>query len=503
MGKAAFVIIGGGPAGLTAAYELVRHGAAPLVLEKDAIVGGIARTETYKGYHFDMGGHRFFTRSPEVERLWHDVLLEDFLKRPRLSRIYYKNRFFHYPLKPLNALWGLGPVESGRVVASYVWWKLFPHRTVDTFEQWVTNRFGQRLFETFFKAYTEKVWGISCSELKADWAAQRIRELSLKRAILSMFFRPQGTIRSLIESFGYPRRGPGMLWEAVRRQVAEHGGEVRMNSPVTAVHRQGRRVTGVSVRMNGQAQRLSGTHFITSMPLTELVSKLDPPPPREVLEAAASLRYRDFITVCLIVGRKELFPDNWIYVHDPRVRVGRIQNFKNWSADMVPDASKTSLGMEYFCNEGDDLWTRRDAELIELAKCELDRIGLARSSEVEDGCVFRVPKSYPMYDGRYAEHLGVVRRFVDGLVNCRTVGRNGLHRYNNQDHSMLTGMYAVRNLLLGENHDLWDVNADMEYHEEAAESAHRTATQEPRDITPAEAGDELALALNAGPSGDD
>ncbi|HEY7089503.1 MAG TPA: NAD(P)/FAD-dependent oxidoreductase, partial [Tepidisphaeraceae bacterium] len=410
-----YVIIGAGPAGLSAAYELTRHGVAPLVLEKDSIVGGIARTESYKGYHFDMGGHRFFTKSSEVDDFWREVLRDDFLVRPRLSRIYYKGRFFNYPLKAVNALRNLGVIESGLVALSYLRWKLFPYKQEETFEQWVTNRFGKRLFETFFKTYTEKVWGISCSELKAEWAAQRIKDLSLRTAILSMFFSSRRAIKTLIESFDYPRRGPGMLWNAVRQQIEKRGGEVRMSGPVSAVHRQGMRVNGVSVAVNGHAERIEGTHFISSMPLTELIKKLDPPPSPDVLTAASKLRYRDFLTVCLIVNQKELFPDNWIYIHDPTVKVGRIQNFKNWSPEMVADQSKTSLGLEYFCTEGDELWTMSDSDLVELAKRELDRIGLARYADIEDGCVFRVPKSYPMYDGEYAKHLEVVRDFVAGL----------------------------------------------------------------------------------------
>jgi protoporphyrinogen oxidase len=467
---------------------------APLVLEKDSIVGGIARTESYKGYHFDMGGHRFFTKSSEVDDFWREVLRDDFLVRPRLSRIYYKGRFFNYPLKAVNALRNLGVIESGLVALSYLRWKLFPYKQEETFEQWVTNRFGKRLFETFFKTYTEKVWGISCSELKAEWAAQRIKDLSLRTAILSMFFSSRRAIKTLIESFDYPRRGPGMLWNAVRQQIEKRGGEVRMSGPVSAVHRQGMRVNGVSVAVNGHAERIEGTHFISSMPLTELIKKLDPPPSPDVLTAASKLRYRDFLTVCLIVNQKELFPDNWIYIHDPTVKVGRIQNFKNWSPEMVADQSKTSLGLEYFCTEGDELWTMSDSDLVELAKRELDRIGLARYADIEDGCVFRVPKSYPMYDGEYAKHLEVVRDFVAGLENCHTVGRNGLHRYNNQDHSMLTGLYAARNLLLGEDNDLWSVNADMEYHETVRASA-QPGRNARRWVSPDEREEHEELAL--------
>jgi protoporphyrinogen oxidase len=429
-------------------------------------VGGIARTENYKGFHFDMGGHRFFTKSEEAARIWREVLPDDFLRRPRLSRIHYRGKLFHYPLRPLEALWKIGPLEALRMVLSYVRWHLFPHPVEETFEQWVTNRFGKRMFETFFKTYTEKVWGIPCSELKAEWAAQRIKDLSLKTVLVNFISTPRTQIRTLIEEFEYPRLGPGMMWNAVRRVVESRGGTVRLDTDVLSLRREGQRVVSAVVSNGAGQETIPATHFISSMPLTELVRKLDPPPPPEVLEAARSLHYRDFLTVCLVIRQAHLFPDNWIYVHDPRVKVGRIQNFKNWSEAMVPDAAHSSLGLEYFCNEGDDLWTTSDADLVALGRRELGLLGLARPEDVTDGCVFRVPKSYPVYDSGYREHLETLKAFVGSLENCQTIGRNGLHRYNNQDHSMLTGIYAARNVLLGERNDLWNVNADQEYIEE-------------------------------------
>lgn len=463
------VVIGGGPAGLTAAYELIKAGATPCVVEKLDLVGGLARTENYKGFHFDLGGHRFFTKSREVQDFWKDILADDFLQRPRLSRIYYRHKFFHYPLKPVNALLNLGFFKSLLIFFSYLRWQLFPYKKEETFEQWVTNRFGRELFLTFFKSYTEKVWGIPCSELRAEWAAQRIKDLSLKTAIVSMFFKPGGTIKTLIEQFDYPRRGPGMMWTAVKRGIEKRGGEVKTNADVIRIDRTRDHIDRVVIRQNGVEEQISGTDFISSMPLTEFVKKLHPPAPPEVLEAAKQLKYRDFLTVCLIVNKQELFPDNWLYIHDPDVRVGRIQNFKNWSPEMVPDASKNSLGLEYFCNEGDDLWTMADADLIELGKREVEQIGLVSAKDVEDGHVVRVPKSYPVYDADYRVHLDTLRNFVGRLHNFQTIGRNGLHRYNNQDHAMLTGMLAVRNLLNGESNNLWNVNADQEYHEEVRE----------------------------------
>jgi len=463
------VIIGAGPAGLTAAYELAKLEVHPTVLEKGDRVGGLARTEDYKGFYFDMGGHRFFTKVWEVKKVWHEVLGKDFLRRPRLSRIYYDGKFFDYPLKPINALFGLGVWESIRIVLSYLRWQISPYRREESFEQWVTNRFGKRLFEIFFKSYTEKVWGISCSELKAEWAAQRIKDLSLKTVLLSMFLKPKETIKTLIEEFDYPRRGPGMMWNSIKETIEKNGGEVRLNSGVVGIQRNGKGIESVVVGYNGNKETIRGTHFISSMPVTEFVAKLDPPAPPAVCAAAQRLKYRDFLTVCVIVNKPDLFPDNWIYIHDPAVKVGRIQNFKNWSLEMIPDPAKSSLGLEYFCTEGDELWNMSDDELINLSRYELEHIGLVSGADVEDGCVFRIPKAYPIYDADYHDYLAIVKDFVGSLQNYQTIGRNGLHRYNNQDHAMLTGMLAVRNLMLGEKNDLWNVNADQEYHEEIRE----------------------------------
>lgn len=497
--RARVVVIGAGPAGLTAARELARQGVAPVVLEQDGIVGGLARTERYKGFHFDMGGHRFFTKVDEVQKIWQEVLGPEFLRRPRLSRIYYNGRFFNYPLKPLNALAGLGLGRAVLVMLSYLRWQLFPYKEEHTFEQWVTNRFGRRLFETFFKTYTEKVWGISCSELRAEWAAQRIKDLSLRSAVVSMFVKPQRTIKTLIEEFDYPRLGPGMMWRAVAEEIRQQSGAVRLNCEVVGIRRTGRRVDSVVVATDGREEAVAGDQFLSSMPVTQLVLRLSPPAPEPVREAARNLSYRDFLTVCLIVDRPDPFPDNWIYVHSPEVKVGRIQNFRSWSPDMVPDAGKSSLGLEYFCSEGDALWTLSDAELIRLGKEELERIGLARASEISDGCVFRVAKAYPVYDAGYREHLDTVRQFVDGLENLQTIGRNGLHRYNNQDHAMLTGLLAVRNLAGGERHDLWRVNTEPEYHEEVGVSEDEAAALEGRltEIFPRVDGVALGTAAGA------
>jgi protoporphyrinogen oxidase len=460
-----FVVIGGGPAGLTAALELVRQGLRPHVLEQGKQVGGLARTETYRGFRFDMGGHRFFTKLPEIFALWRDLLGEEFLKRPRLSRIYYRKRFFQYPLRFFETLWNLGPIEALLILASYCWAHVFPDRPETTFEHWVTNRFGRRLFKTFFESYTEKVWGVRCSELRAEWAAQRIKDLSIQTVIRRVLTGGGRHVTSLIEEFHYPRLGPGMMWERAAARIIDKGGNVELDAQVVAVLHEGGRITGVRVSSPAGERVVPGTDFIASMPISNLIGVLEPKAPEIVRIAAASLRYRDFLTVCLIVSRDHLFPDNWIYVHEGSVRVARIQNFKNWSPDMTPDPGKTTLGLE--CNEGDALWTLPDAELLALARTEIAAVGLARAHEVEDGCVFRVAKAYPLYDADYARHISVLRGYLAGLENCQMVGRNGLHRYNNQDHSMLTGLCAVRNALNGHTHDLWSINTEPEYLETA------------------------------------
>ncbi len=482
------VAIGAGPAGLTAAYELVKHGVAVTVLEASPErVGGLARTEKYKGFCFDIGGHRFFSKSREIEDLWTEILGEEMLERARLSRIYYRGRFFDYPLKAMNVLKNLGPVNVALAMASFAYAKLRPIRDARSFEAWTINSFGRRLYRTFFKTYTEKVWGIPCSEISADWAAQRIKGLSmvslLKATLLPGRRGPrEKVIKTLIDAFRYPKLGPGQMWETVTRLVRERGAEVRMGREVRRILRDGRGVTEVVAGAGAAQERHAGTHFLSSMPMRELIESLSPPPPDEVLKAARSLQYRDFLTVALIVDQPEAFPDNWIYIHDPSVRLGRVQNFKNWSPFMVPDPTLTCLGLEYFCSEGDDLWVRGDADLIALGRDELARIGLVDPARVTDGCVVRMKKAYPVYDDRYAEHVAVIRDFLGKATpNLQLIGRNGMHKYNNQDHAMMTGLLAARNIL-GGAFDVWKVNSDAEYHEEGEVSDAARAV--PRPISP-------------------
>ena len=480
------MIIGAGPAGLTAAYELSKAGVQSVVVEKDRAVGGLARTVDYKGYLFDIGGHRFYTKVKAVEAMWREVLpAGQFLRRPRLSRIYFDRKFFNYPLRLGNTLKGLGVWNSALIVLSYLHAQLWPAQPEITFEQWVSNRFGRRLYELFFKTYTEKVWGIPCSEIMAEWAAQRIKGLSLLTAVRNALMRGPASgngavIKTLIDEFDYPTRGPGMMWEAVADTVQRKGGRLKLGTSVRAIHWEGRRVRAVDVEADGRRGRLVGDHVISSMPIAELIAGLEPAAPPHVQAAARNLHYRDFLTIALVVNKADLFPDNWIYIHEPGVKVGRIQNFKNWSPHMVPHPAKTCLGLEYFCFEGDDLWTMNDESLLGLARHELEVLGLARAEDVEDGAVLRVPKAYPVYDAGYARALATIREFLAGIDNLHLVGRNGMHHYNNQDHSMLTAMLTVRNILGGERFDVWKVNVDPDYLEDGAEVdevAYLAATQ--------------------------
>ena len=472
------VVLGGGPAGLTAGYLLAKQGHPVIVLESTDQVGGIARTEVRDGYRFDLGGHRFFTKVKEVDDLWHEIMKEEFLKRPRKSRIYWNNKFLEYPLDGMDVMRKLGPIELARCGLSYAWAAVKPKGPEDTFEAWVSNRFGKRLYQHFFKTYSEKLWGVPCTEIRSEFAAQRIKGLSFFAAAKSAFVGNKGNkIKSLISEFNYPRLGPGQMWEQMTEDIRAHGGEVRLNAPVTRLRMDGGRV----VELVAGGETLTPSHVISSLPLRTTVGIADPEAPGEVRDAARGLRYRDFLTVALVIDQPELFDDNWIYIHQPGVKVLRIQNFRSWSPALVPNDTDTSLGMEYFCFEGDEVWSMSDDDLVAMASREIEQLGLARAADVKFGFAVRVHKAYPMYDVEYPERVATIRGWLAGIENLTQVGRNGLHRYNNSDHSMLTAMRAVDNILLGTNHDIWAVNAESVYHEEdvADEQPYRKAPETP------------------------
>jgi protoporphyrinogen oxidase len=498
------LIIGAGPAGLTAGYMLARAGHEVAILESDPrYVGGISRTAEYKGFLFDIGGHRFFSKSKEVNDLWDEILGDDFLDRPRLSRIYYGGKFYAYPLRAFEALRNLGLIESIGCVLSYAWSKARPIPAPRTFHEWVRNQFGERLFQIFFKTYTEKVWGMSCDEISADWAAQRIKGLDLKAAVWDGLKRSLGlhkgaggpaTAKTLIESFRYPRKGPGMLWEACADKIKANGGQVVMGQKVIGLawsdEQQLWAVTAAGV--DGREGRFLARNVVSSAPMRELCQAIAPAP--AALPNALELKYRDFLTVVLIGKAREALPDNWIYIHDPSVKVGRVQNFRSWSPEMTPDPALVTLGLEYFCFEGDGLWTAADEDLAALARREIDKIGLMQADDVVDACVVRQPKAYPVYDDFYRDHVEAIRTELEAAYpTLHLVGRNGMHKYNNQDHAMMTGMLTAENIKAGARlFDPWRVNEDAVYTEAGQASASQTLFAE--RLTPQSAAPAMANA---------
>ena len=470
-------IIGAGPAGLTAAYLLSKQGLSVTVIEKDPVyVGGISRTVEHNGFRFDIGGHRFFSKSQEVVALWNEILPDDFIQRPRMSRIYYEGKFYSYPLRAFEALGNLGIIRSSLCMASFGWAKLIPKKDVKSFEDWTINQFGHKLYSIFFKTYTEKVWGMPCDEMSADWAAQRIKGLSLGAAVLDGLKRSLGLNRkpndgmatkTLLETFRYPRLGPGMMWNTARDKVLAMGNTVAMDTSLKQL-----RFDDVTQRWNmqtvdgdGALATINAAHIISSAPMRELAGRIYPLP--ATLPSALNLNYRDFLTVALMIRSDDLFPDNWIYIHDDKVKVGRVQNFRSWSPEMVPDPELACVGLEYFCFEGDGLWSMTDEDLIALATKEMAILGLCDPETVVGGAVVRQEKAYPVYDETYRDNVEAMRVELEAAYpTLHMVGRNGMHRYNNQDHAMMTAMLTVRNIVAGTRvYDIWNVNEDAEYHE--------------------------------------
>jgi len=478
-------IIGAGPAGLTAGYLLTKQGKSVAIIEKDeTYVGGISRTVEHEGYRFDIGGHRFFSKSQQVVDLWNEILPDDFIQRPRMSRIYYEGKFYSYPLRAFEALSNLGIWRSSACMISYLRYKLFPIAEVKSFEDWTTNQFGQKLYSIFFKTYTEKVWGMPCDEMSADWAAQRIKGLSLWSAVVDGLKRSLGlnkkpndgqAAKTLLETFRYPRLGPGMMWDAARDKIVAAGGQVIMGRSLEQLARDGDdawRMTATGPE-GSDADKIviKAKDVISSAPMRELAARLHPLP--DTTWNASKLKYRDFLTVALKIKSEDLFPDNWIYIHDEKVQVGRVQNFRSWSPEMVPDEGVACVGLEYFCFEGDGLWASSDDDLVALAAKEMEILGLCDPKDVIGGTVVRQEKAYPVYDEDYAANVEAMRQELEAKYpSLHLVGRNGMHRYNNQDHAMMTAMLTVENIHAGKRiYDTWCVNEDAEYHEAGDEGA--------------------------------
>ncbi len=459
------LIIGAGPAGLTAAWEAEKLGIKTLVLEGDKEVGGISRTVERNGWRFDIGGHRFFTKVDEVYKIWDEILgSDDFLLRPRMSRIYYKQKFYDYPLKASNALFNLGIFEAIRCVLSYFYVRIRPPKNQDNFENWVAARFGWRLYNIFFKTYTEKVWGVDATKIGSDWASQRIKNLSLMKAILNAFqINKSGEIiTTLIDKFKYPKYGPGMMWETAYKKLLDKGHEIKLNKRIVEISKEDDHYL-VTTK---DGEQFKADNILSSMPLAHLPKTIKPSPSKEVLNSGENLKFRDFLSVALVINEEDAFPDNWIYIHEPGVKVGRVQNYGSWSPFMVKEG-KTCLGLEYFVNIGDELWSMEDEKLIALATHELEKLSLIKKDSSLEGYVVRMPKAYPVYDLNYSKNIENIADWLSKEhKGIHPIGRNGMHRYNNQDHSMMTAVKSVRNIVLNEVNDIWKINVEEDYHEE-------------------------------------
>ena len=470
--KKDILILGAGPAGISCAYELAKRGVPATAIERHGQVGGLCRTIPHRGFLFDVGPHRFFTKNDEVEKLWHAALGDQCATVSRLTRILYRKHLFDYPLRPLAALRGLGLRTSARAMASFARTKLFPgsRRPTDSFEDWVISQFGRALYDIFFKTYTEKVWGISCRTISADWAGQRIKGLNLVSALLnSLKGGATGSgIKSLVDRFDYPRLGAGQVYERLSDQARRLGATFRLNTRVHGIHHKKNRITAVEAETQAEGRSfLPADHVFSSIPLTELILRLNPAPPDDVLEAARTLYFRDHVTVNLVVRRRRPFPDNWIYVHDPGVRMARIACYGNFSGDMLADPGQDALSIEYFTFAHDDLWQMCDEELIDLARREMELVGLLNPGDVETAFVLRERDAYPVYYLGYRRNLDAIRAYLARFDNLAPIGRGGMYRYNNQDHAILSGLLAARNFCVpGARHDLWEINEENEYLEE-------------------------------------
>lgn len=464
--KPEVVILGSGPSGLGAAHELVKRDTPLVIYDLNEKIGGLARSVTYKGNIFDVGPHRFYTKDPIVIKLWEETLGNDFLHVPRLTRIYYRNRFFSYPIKAFNVVANLGIIDTVRMVWSYFIASISPKREAETFEDWVIQKFGRRLYEMFFKTYTEKVWGVPCNQIAAKWAAQRIKGLDLREVIMNALpFRRQ-KVRSLIDEFRYPRHGAGMMYEVMGENIKKKGNEIHQEHRCVEVKHKDGNVTEIVLESKGKKQTVKTPHLFSSIPITEFVQLLNPPAPKEVVKAAQELRYRDHITVNLLLNKVNPFPDNWIYLHSPEVLMARLTSYNNFSDEMTTSPDLVAISCEYFCFRDEEIWKMDDKKLIEFATEELVKLDLLKAEDVTDGFVIRELDSYPLYYIGYREPFDIMKDYLVKFKNLSLIGRAGMFKYNNMDHALLSGIYAAQNYF-GESHDVWEVGEETEYLEEA------------------------------------
>lgn len=456
-------VIGAGPAGITAAYQLAKAGVTVDVYESSAQVGGLARTIALWGMKADVGPHRFFSKDTRVNKLWLELAQQDYTMINRLTRIYYKGKFFHYPLKPIDALKNLGIEESLKCLSSFAGQKINPVKLNGSFENWVTHRFGKRLYELFFKTYSEKLWGISCAELDDDFAAQRIKKLSLSEAVSNAFSLLKKTgHQSLVDRFAYPNNGTGMIYERMQDYIVKSGNHVFLQSPVQKVVVENNTVKGIET---SKGEIIFYDRIISTMPLSQLVTRMDGVP-KDIKAFADALKFRNAIMVYLLIEGHDLFPDNWMYIHSADLQTGRITNFRNWSPELYQNSSDTILMLEYWCYTGDEFWEKKDEDLIALAKKEILQTGLIKDKKIKEGFVLRIPKCYPVYEKGYREKLKPVEQYLDTINNLQAIGRFGAFKYNNQDHSILMGMLAAENIILSSKHNLWDINTDYDDYQE-------------------------------------
>ncbi|AFY69642.1 UDP-galactopyranose mutase [Thalassoporum mexicanum PCC 7367] len=474
-------ILGAGPAGLAAAYTLTKKQQKVTIIERDRRVGGLAKSINYQGFILDYGPHRFFTKLKPVLELWHEVLGSEQVTIDRLTRIYYREKYFRYPIRSREVMISLGMAETLRILWSYLQTKLFPNDNPQNFAEWVTAKFGQRLFEIFFEGYTEKLWGIKCSEISTEWASQRIRGLSLSGAIRKALLGSGGGAKNMIDQFQFPRLGSGQLYDRIEANLRDHDQTVMLGAEVVKLHHNGVKVTYIVTRdrESGIETEYECDRIISSIPITILLQQMEPPPPPRVIEAARSLIFRNTILVYLFIDQLDLFPDNWLYINDPAVLVGRVTNFANWSPEMLPtNANQTPICCEYWCNFNDPIWQESEASLIDRATQELRQIKLIQNdqlnnqlnNQVTDGFVMRLPRTYPVYTGNYKEALATIQNYLDRFANLQLIGRYGAFKYNNQDHSLLMGILAAENVINPNKHNLWSVNSDSEYQEAANET---------------------------------